>query len=99
MRFNIRLESVKTRTELANELGIDVIKALDLVKLNSDVTCTTNGCSLPSTQSNHNRCILCQQSEGTPDRTQKKGGVQKLDMKHTHPHRISYFLCGESQRS
>lgn len=57
---DVRFSEIKTRTELADKLVVDV-KALDLVKLLT-TTCTTAGCKYPGVENNHGRCVLCQQS-------------------------------------
>eukprot|EP00573_Skeletonema_grethae_P000959 CAMPEP_0201689626 /NCGR_PEP_ID=MMETSP0578-20130828/3186_1 /ASSEMBLY_ACC=CAM_ASM_000663 /TAXON_ID=267565 /ORGANISM="Skeletonema grethea, Strain CCMP 1804" /LENGTH=365 /DNA_ID=CAMNT_0048174325 /DNA_START=17 /DNA_END=1114 /DNA_ORIENTATION=+ len=67
---DVRFSEIKTRTELANTLNVDV-KALDLVKLLS-TTCTTEGCNYPGVENNHRRCIVCQQS-WFPRQYNKKG--------------------------
>ncbi len=72
--LDICLAEIKTRTELANALAVDV-KALGLVKLLC-TTCTTAGCNYPAVENNHKRCILCQQS-WFPRQYNKKGKLLK----------------------
>ena len=60
-RYKIRLSDISTCSELANEICVDA-KALELVKLSTSTTCSSDDCNLPAVQKNNGRCLLCSQS-------------------------------------
>jgi hypothetical protein len=60
MHIQLQLKAVKTRTELATKLGVD-IKSLNLVSFTSS-KCNDVNCNLPAVNGNYGNCILHQQT-------------------------------------
>ena len=60
MSIQLQLRAIKTRTELATKLGVD-IKSLDLVSFTSS-NCSDINCNLPAVKGNYGKCIVHQQT-------------------------------------
>lgn len=57
--LSFRLKDVRSRTELAAQLGVDR-KTLGLVSLMAG-TCKADGCGLPAALNDFNKCVMCRQ--------------------------------------